>query len=902
MSIIENTPQTAFDILDYIPGDRGMPRWVYVEPSRVSIEFTQDTKTLCVWWDHRNRNAAGNGRVTDNIEAFNEYARVLGEVYKSFYRKPEWPKNLFYYIPDPDVLEQNVAIEGWAADRVGVDLPDVEVPAVNLFEAPANRAFVMEQLNRFAEDSPLASDPIDAPDALATLRTPDALLNRWVFWDPSIEHATLSAESLAGDTLVTVHPEEDAPIDREGLFDPVWLTQGHVPYFRRAYWPDGLFRIAGIIRFGDGEGPRAYQVPCFSNEPPANAEALSIRRPAVSYPTAEHFIGGRIGLATLLAQPGRRIRSTHWILWDMGSEISDASLHLTPTGSTYSVSDAIEGIVKSSEPGIITLYRYKHWPSHTWSAVWDGEETFFKEDAFGPFQDEQSDTSTHQAPVTDRQEFQFPKWIKPVWHSTLSVASDKRYIVVNISHNRATVGSMGDHHPITYWTDTDQPKKAVYFRERSFPAGVYRRLDRHSLSVRAGRIRIATYVHQDEPCHTTAPAPWYSERLAQWVERMSERLGRPIHSHPDQGTPFLSVEDPGHNRGSAGFRFTFGGAEMQAQSSMHVHIDEGDNITNLTCDNNQIYWGSKYRTGIKLHFDPHMLHYVEGQEGVEGHPLDAILSSFEEFFATYEDPDITEELSEQVWNRVANRVNRFDNDVERAKQSIRSKQEHLDAAVQHLQSLYERRSFFADLSQAKFRSILRRNRRLIERQGSLTFDGNMIKLKVDPFEIQGQPIGPLMVSMTLNETAFRVKVTSTNSEQSQANLSQQGYCHPHVDSRSHRICWGTGGNIAAELANGFDPLEYLFATVQFLKEGYHAEGAYVRIDQWRPRQVWWCEHCEADHPNGEDCPHLCRHCGEYVDMDEHEHCSDHRVCWNNLDDDDCPRCAEASEQAEQQAS
>jgi hypothetical protein len=895
MSIIENTAQTPVDILDFIPDGRGMPRWVYVDPSRVSFTLDENTKTLCVWWSQQSRTAAGHGPVRDNIDAFDEYAQVLGTIYRSFCRKPEWPKNLFYYHTNPQISERNVEVTGWAVNRVNVELPDDPVPEGDWYTPPPNVAFPMRQLDRQTEVSTSATDPVDAPDAMIALRDPIAEINRWVFWDPAEAHETLDLDALCGDALITVHADEEHATNRDNLFDPHWLGQGHLPLFRRAYWPDGLFRVASIIRYDDGDGPRRYQVPPFRSEPHPDAEALSIRRPAVGYPTAEHFIFSRVGLIDLINQPGRRIRSTHWVHWDVQNTEGTNSLHLTPRqGTSYEIGNPIEGIVKSGDAGVITLYRHKYWPLGVWSAVWDGEEPFFKSDAFGPRQDEASDTSTYHAPVSDRQNFQYPKWIKPIWHNTLSSAADSRYIVVNVSNNRATVGSMGDHHPITYWTDTERPKKAVYFRQRSFPTGVYRRLDLHKLTSRAGRIRVYDLVQDDEPCKADAPEPWFRQRLTELIAQMSERLGRPIHSHPDQGTPFLALEDPLANRNATGFRFTFQGREMQAYHSGSVRIDAG-RASYLSDDQNAYHWGAKYRTGVKLNFDPCMIQYVD--EG-EGDALSTLLSTLEDFFANYEDPDITEELAEQVWNRVSSRVQRFDNDVANAQQLIERRQRDLDSAVQSLQQIYERRSFFAELTMPRFRSILRQHRRLVERQGALTFDSNRVKLKMESFEIEGQQIGPLLISMTLNETAFRVKVTSANTQEAITNQSQHGYCHPHVDKGNGRICWGTGGNLASDLANGFNPLEYLFATANFLRDGYHAAGAYIRIDQWQPRRVWWCEHCEAEHPNGEQCPHYCSHCEEYVDMDEHEHCTTHRRCWNNMDDDDCPQCAEASEQAQ----
>jgi hypothetical protein len=897
MSIIENTAQTPVDVLDYIPGGRGMPRWVYVDPERVSFTLDESTRTLCVWWDHQDRTAAGHGPVRDNIDAFDEYAQVLGNVYHSFYRQPEWPKNLFYYEPNPEIIERNVEVTGWAANKVRVDLPDEVVPEGDWYTAPSNVAFPIDQLDRDRETNTNAADPIDASDAMELLREPSSWLPTWVFWDPSESHETLDLAALCQDALITIHADEEHPTNRDNLFDPEWLAQGHLPLFRRAYWPDGLFRVAGVIRYDDGEGPRRYQVPTYFKEPGPNAEALSIRRPAVRYPTAAQFIHARVGLIDLARQPGRRIRSTHWIQWDVANGEGDHSIHLTPSDGGYRIGDPVPGIAKSPSAGVISLYRHRHWPLHTWSAVWDGEEPFFKDDAFGPRQNEEADTSTYSNPVEERQNFQYPKWIKPNWHSTLSAAADKRYIVVNVSHNRATVGSMGDHHPITHWTDTERPKKAVYFRQRSFPTGVYRRMDLHKLTVRSGRIRVYDLVQDDEPCKADAPEPWHSQTLTDWIAQLSERMGRPIFTSPEEGTPFLAIENPALNRNATGFRFKLQDREIQAYFSGSVHVDAG-RASNLSDDHNTYHWGAKYRTGVRLNFDPCMIHYVAGQEGVEGDALSYLLAQIEDFFANYEDPDITEELAEQVWNRVSNRVQRFDNDVMNAQQTIERRQRDLDSAVQTLQQIYERRSFFADLSQAKFRSILRRHRRLVERQGALVFDSNRLNLKMEPFEIEGQEIGPLLISMTLNETAFRVHVKSANTERARINQSQHGYCHPHVDKGNGRICWGTGGNIASDLANGFDPLEYLFATANFLKDGYHAAGAYVRIDQWRPRQVWWCEHCEAEHPNGEQCPQYCSHCGEYVDMDEHEHCTTHRRCWNNLDDDDCPQCAEASEQAQ----
>jgi hypothetical protein len=196
-------------------------------------------------------------------------------------------------------------------------------------------------------------------------------------------------------------------------------------------------------------------------------------------------------------------------------------------------------------------------------------------------------------------------------------------------------------------------------------------------------------------------------------------------------------------------------------------------------------------------------------------------------------------------------------------------------------------AYYTNITRDGYRDILQRNRALVDTQGRLTYRGTTLKLRMHPFTIERQRIGPLIVTVTSGANVFEVKITI---DPSSPNKSQFGHIHPHVDSGG-RICWGSGGFMANQLAKGIDPLEFLFATAQFLKEGYQAGDAYCKIINWRQHRMWWCEDCDVEHPDGQQCPNQCSQCGQQVIWDEHGTCSEHGNCWSFNERETCPVCS-----------
>jgi hypothetical protein len=105
------------------------------------------------------------------------------------------------------------------------------------------------------------------------------------------------------------------------------------------------------------------------------------------------------------------------------------------------------------------------------------------------------------------------------------------------------------------------------------------------------------------------------------------------------------------------------------------------------------------------------------------------------------------------------------------------------------------------------------------------------------------------------------------------------------------VCWGTGRTTASNFESSTNPLEYLWWAAETLRTGYNEGDAYVRISNWNPKPVWYCEHCDEDHPEGERCPEECSYCESQVDWGEHNTCGRHRQCWDDDDTDGCPDCA-----------
>nr|NIM22388.1 hypothetical protein [Candidatus Latescibacterota bacterium]NIO78592.1 hypothetical protein [Candidatus Latescibacterota bacterium] len=91
-----------------------------------------------------------------------------------------------------------------------------------------------------------------------------------------------------------------------------------------------------------------------------------------------------------------------------------------------------------------------------------------------------------------------------------------------------------------------------------------------------------------------------------------------------------------------------------------------------------------------------------------------------------------------------------------------------------------------------------------------------------------------------------------------------------------------------------------FLTADFLKTGYHASGAYCRLDGWARHRSWYCEYCDEYHPNNNACPHECGECGNHVNWDYHAQCQRHYECFDASRSERCRTCEEEIRAAEEE--
>ena len=56
--MLPNTAATAIDILDYIPLDRGLPKWAFFDLDKLKLDVPDDTVTISIFFDPRDSGEA----------------------------------------------------------------------------------------------------------------------------------------------------------------------------------------------------------------------------------------------------------------------------------------------------------------------------------------------------------------------------------------------------------------------------------------------------------------------------------------------------------------------------------------------------------------------------------------------------------------------------------------------------------------------------------------------------------------------------------------------------------------------------------------------------------------------------------------------------------------------------
>lgn len=915
--MLPNTHADPVDILDYTPLDRGLPRWVFFDLDKMDIP--DETLTISIFSD-----GGTSSRPPDDsqITQFSQYVRVLGEEYIEYIRHAAWPKNLFMRLStvDYDVVDDEIDVDGWICDRIEVYSLHEFGPSDEQVESVANPAVLWDVNNHSAEryfqvdQTYQSGNPMPGGRLMEIIaHGAEAELPKWVFFPSTPPH--LSGLDMA--LVKMLHFSSDGnhgfgySLNHPG---PVPAESQRVSYFRRSWWPVGAYRLAEVY-YTDSVGSNdLVQIPIFDDEPSAE-NAHRMITGMLEHPTGQEY-SQRLDLNVALSNGSALQLTSSWISWappdEHAEELSVSGratqcAHLKPTPETYGATTlrVSEEMEYCDDSGVLSLYRFERWPINVWSHLWkindDGErEVQYGPSAFGRVCGRE-DSTTLDNPIHLEAEFDFQKWVRPEWDSRHISAYTEAYINVGIVNSRwsATARRQRDPYHISGWNDRGRGNgaEATYYRRPSFPVGLWRRVDSFTDHVHPGRRGSASMSverHEDEPGQPDCEGPWYNSRLRDWVQRVSEQLGRPIFSDPSQGMPWLKFWTPEQSDGiTSSITPRVGGHHIYMPVGELPRIRGQSRGTNVQGDLGDFYYARRYRSGVALAFNPCALQWTtrEAEEGTERpeHPIDHVLAQFEEWFLNYHDPDVVEDMVDDVFEKFRMKTRGFQERINNEQRTIRRMHDQIAGVATRIAGLYEQKSYYDTMTKGRFRKTLEANRSLISNLGTLTLDGEALVLVMNQFEIEGQMIGPLVITMTISGTTYPVRVTT------QANASQYGNAHPHVDVDG-RVCWGSrgGSEIASQMSVGADPLEFMFWAAEMLRINYRADDAYCKIHNWDRKEVWWCDHCEVEHPNGTHCPNQCAACSQYVDMDDHATCAhdDNHGCWNTLEHSDCPVCAE----------
>jgi hypothetical protein len=741
----------------------------------------------------------------------------------------------------------------------------------------------------------------------------------WIFV-PNNRSKTIELAYADGPTGVPVRLNNDGvwdhPVDLDGdLQAPIVLR-----YFRRNRWPAGLFRLATTYRYNDdGEVIVTVQGP-----QPSTANAMEVAPwPRLGFPSSSD-LENRYNLATF--RPGRRLPENPWIIYNLGEDWDSDNLlqatFRTNNGSGYSLEDARAATwdgetmpEQAGSPGALAVtrsyYRYQEWPQRLWSSEWnaDGSPRFGR-DTFGRFCDVELDESSFESPIADPDQFNYQRWIsmEGVEGFTRNISDDGGTIWIRggesggIESWANAVYSTNGHHT-TMWSTSDggaQPHLSTYVREAWWPPNVYRRLDTFRFYGGEGyNIEFRSSGESDEPGHeplAESDHRWGSQIVDDWVRGLEEEIGRPIFENPREGMPWLllpsnAVQSRGYVPEVEGHTISMLPGHMTQE--LEVFTEEQTRGVHRLDDGGNYTLGQEFRNGIALFFRPDCTWYLS-DDPPETPAIVLVLEKTRQFFESYEDPDLVNDLAVELHDRTQMRADAWRRAITNAESQIRSLNDRIMQFMGQLQENHEKMAYYQQMSLERFKEILERNRVLVEREGALTYGPNHLTLKMPPFNVEGLTIGPLSITLTTGNRAFSIRVEAGTG----SNLSQFRNPHPHVDAGGN-VCWGNGGTIAQNLSQGIDPLEFLFTTAQFLKTGYHERGAYCSIRNWSTTPTWFCQHCEVRHPENQQCPDYCGHCAEYIDPDDHVYCSVHGICYvpSEQVDDGCPQCRHSAEQS-----
>jgi len=398
-----------------------------------------------------------------------------------------------------------------------------------------------------------------------------------------------------------------------------------------------------------------------------------------------------------------------------------------------------------------------------------------------------------------------------------------------------------------------------------------------------------------------------------WASRISAARGRPLNINTDSA-PHIRFADRGVWSSDGDLLVVLDGTSIQFNA--RYWIEESRYPDPMLSDNDSSWFGRIGDQGIALLFDPDDIWYYDGRDfDEEDHPIHHILNYIEMY---YLDDLFEEDSSRSIRNTLDRAISRSRqgamgelanaiNDVEMANNHLIQSRDLYFSRKEVLDSLT---SSTAETFEQESRDYLQ----LLEMSGTLSAEPNQLVYTIDEFEIEGVPLGPYELRLTVS--TMDVRVRGLNDQ----NFSGSGKIHPHINAGG--VCWGLSSDVQQSVIRRGNPLQLLIDTVQLLKTGYREADAYHRLNEWNSPALqarrragdadgWMCDFCNERHPHGEDCPHYCDECGESTVHDddgnctvcaEHmHHCEKHKIDWDDRMYLGCPQCAdeEAAEAAAQ---
>jgi hypothetical protein len=919
---LRNKANQPVNIFDYPLWSTGLPRVVYVDPC--TKELPEGTLTICLTIE---------GHRVLRLDTANEH--VLGQYGKNFVRHESWPPNLFVDTTHLrwDRSGDQFSIDGWNQPAQHINIHDLEGTVRAMFGDAIYDAMGDEVIT-YPHIQSLANDPrirvrdftYTAPERI------EALLETEV--DGALAVPThIFVENNRAKTIELVYSNDlkgtPERINHDGVWshDPADDLREDRPvrlcYFRRNRWPAGLFRLAKTYRYND-EGNVLVTV--HSAQPRGGGSITPRAWPRLSFPSALD-LRRRVQLTNYLNRGNPIPDGSAWLQYDPGlgegSGEGDRVLHIdyrvrsNGNADLYNRSTAVPGDFEyknesTYDDGIIrrSYYRFSDWPKYIWSLEWNDDGTpFYAPDAFGPRCPLDEDESSFESPIQGSNNFAYQKWF--VFDENVVGHPDQREgtLWVNRVEEGVRVQRVSNTHwghHTTYWgaghDDGPQPYMATYHRNGWWPRGLYRRCDNVALrNADYYNVQFRWDLESDAPGQAPLDSEhrWGSAVIDAWVTQLEEEIGRPIYERPQDGMPWLAFYQEPIGTSRVRSVVLDGQALPLVPGVQDPSLQTGDIASqdSIMDDSGGYYIANTYRTGIAALLRPDCVFYTNPDSDDERrheHPIIHYLEKFRSWFVAYEDPDLVRDLAVALHGRTHQRARTWKRNMEAAEAQARQFNERMMQEVAKVQEYRRKMAYYDTMDIDHFKSILERNRSLLEHHGTLTYGNNHITLKMNVFHIQGQPIGPLTIKIVTGDT-FGVTVRG---DRNSGNQSQYGHPHPHVDPHG-TICWGNGSEIASQLARGIDPLEFLFMAAEFFKTGYTPNDAYCKIANWSRAQTWYCEHCGVHHPQGESCPEICTHCNSYVDHDDHAHCETHNHCYtlSDTENETCPLCDAAAQSA-----